>query len=169
VQLTFGYADADGNAGYNAANRMEVGYYSGTAWTITTGNGGTAAMGTATARLVYTTSQNFGTGAWVVANVGALTGIVTGTPNLNTDIYSAKLLPNLVNNQAILRVMSRRSMNIEWMVTDIQGRVVMKFNKPILAGQNDINLKLGHLASGTYQVVGYTDKGTTNVIQFVRL
>jgi subtilisin-like proprotein convertase family protein len=169
VQLTFGYADADGNAGYSAANRMEAGYYSGTAWTITTGNGGTAAMGTAAARLVYTTSQNFGTGAWVVANVGGLTGIVTGTPNLNSDIYSAKLLPNLVDNQAILRVMSRRAMNIEWMITDIQGRVVMKFNKSILAGQNDINLKLGHLASGTYQVVGYTDKGTTNVIPFVRL
>src|SRR5205085_4554497 len=142
---------------------------SGTAWTITTGVGGTTAMGTSTARLVYTSSSNFGTGAWVVSNIGGLTGIVTGTPNLNSDIYSAKLLPNIVDNQAILRIMSRRAMNVEWMVTDIQGRIVMKFSKPILAGQNDINVKLGQLASGTYQIVGYTDKGTTNVIPFVRL
>jgi trimeric autotransporter adhesin len=169
VSLTFGYADADGNASYNAATRMEAGYYSGTAWTVTTGNGGTAAMGTSTARLVYTTSQNFGTGAWVVSNIGGITGIVTGTPNLNSDIFSARLLPNIVNNQAILRVMSRRAMNVEWAVTDLQGRVVMKFSKPILAGQNDINLKLGQLAGGTYQIVGYTDKGTTKVIPFVRL
>jgi hypothetical protein len=65
--------------------------------------------------------------------------------------------------------MSRRAMNVEWSITDIQGRVVMKFNRGVLAGQNDIPLKLGHLANGTYQVVGYTDKGTTSVTKFVRL
>ena len=60
-------------------------------------------------------------------------------------------------------------MNVEWVVTDMQGRVVMKFSKPVLAGQNDINLKLGHLANGTYQIVGFSDKGITNVVKFVRM
>jgi hypothetical protein len=79
------------------------------------------------------------------------------------------MLPNIVNNQSILRVNSRRAMKVEWTITDMQGRVVMKLNRSILSGQNDIVLKLGHLASGSYQVIGYTDKGTTEVIHFVRL
>jgi hypothetical protein len=166
VQLTFNYADADGNSGYVAATNMEVGYFNGTAWVVTTPAGGTQAMGSSAARQVYTTTSNLGT--MVVSNVGGLLNVVTGTPNLNTDIFSVKLLPNLVINQATLRVNSRRAMNIEWMITDLQGRMIMKFDKPILAGQNDINLKLGHLAAGSYQIVGYTDKGTTNVVQFVK-
>src|SRR5216117_3428705 len=141
---------------------MEAGYFNGTSWAVITPAGGVAAMGTATARQVYATTTNFGT--MVVSNVGGLLSIVTGTPNLNTDIYSVKLMPNMVQNQTILRVNSRKAMNVEWAITDVQGRVVMKFSKAVLAGQNDISLKLGRLASGSYQVVGYTDKGTTNVV-----
>jgi hypothetical protein len=39
----------------------------------------------------------------------------------------------------------------------------------VLAGQNDFNLQLGRLATGSYQIVGYSDKGVTNVVKFVRL
>lgn len=166
VSLTFGYADADANASANGASNMEIGYYNGTTWVTTTPAGGVTPTGTAAARQVYTTSRNFGT--MVVANIGGI-NTPTATPNLDADIYNVKLLPNIVNQQAILRVMSRRAMNVEWSITDLQGRVVMKLNHPILAGQNDISLKLGHLANGTYQVIGYTSKGTTNVIKFVRL
>ena len=166
VQLTFNYADAEGNSGYSPAVNMEVGYFNGTTWVVTTPTGGTPATGTPAARQVYTTTSNLGT--MVVSNVGGLLNIVTGTPNLNTDIFSVKLLPNLVNNQSTLRVNSRRAMNVEWSIMDLQGKHVMKFTHPILAGQNDINLKLGHLASGSYQLVGYTEKGTTGVVQFVK-
>jgi hypothetical protein len=146
---------------------MEAGYFNGSSWVVTTPAGGVVPFGVATARQTYTTSSNFG--PMVVSNVGGILSIVTGAPTLNTDLFSVKLMPTLVNDQTLLRVMSRRAMHVEWAVTDLQGRLVMKFNRSILAGQNDITLKLGHLASGTYQIVGYTDKGTTNVIQFVRL
>jgi subtilisin-like proprotein convertase family protein len=166
VSLTLGYADADANLSCTPTASMEVGYYNGTAWVLATPSGGSMPMGTATARLVYTTSKNFGT--MVVANIG---GLLTplATPNLNADIYSVRLLPNIVKQQSVLRVFTRRAMNVEWNVTDLQGRVIMKFNRGILAGQNDIPLDLGRLATGTYQIVGYTDKGITNVVKFVRL
>jgi hypothetical protein len=167
VQLTFNYADADGNLSYNPALNMEAGYFNGSSWLVTTPAGGVIAMGSPTARQVYNTTSNFGT--MVVSNVGGLLNVVTGMPNVDTDIFQAKMLPNIVNNQSILRVNSGRAMNVEWVITDLQGRMIMKFNRSILAGENDISLKLGHLASGSYQIVGYTGKGTTEVIQFVRL
>jgi subtilisin-like proprotein convertase family protein len=166
ASLTFGYADVDANASATPTANMEIGYYNGTAWVLTTPAGGAAPTGTATNRLVATTSKTFGT--MVVSNTGGVL-FPTGTPNLDADIYSVKLMPNVIDQQGVLRVMSRRAMNVEWTVTDIQGRVVMKFSHGVLAGQNDMNLKLGHLAIGSYQIVGYTDKGLTNVIKFIRM
>jgi subtilisin-like proprotein convertase family protein len=166
VSLNFGYADVDANASCTPTANMEIGSLTGTTWTIVTPAGGVLPAGTATQRTAFTTSRSFGT--MVVANVGGVL-TPTGTPNLDADIYSVKLMPNLVNEQSTLRVMSRRSMNVDWTVTDIQGRIVMKFSHGVMAGQNDMTLRLGHLATGSYQVVGYTDKGATNVIKFVKM
>jgi len=166
VGLRFSFTDAQGLTGYIPGGQMEAGYYNGTAWTITTPAGGTPASGSPTARQLFTYTRSFGQHA--VSSFGGIF-FPTGTPNIDADLYSVKLLPNIVNNESVLRVMSRRAMNVEWIVTDMQGRVVMKFNRPVLAGQNDINLKLGHLANGSYQITGYSDKGVTNVVKFVRM
>jgi hypothetical protein len=87
---------------------------------------------------------------------------------LDPTVTSVKLLPNLIENTALLRVVSSRSAKIRWNVIDGQGRVVMSFDRSVMQGQNDIQLRLQQLAAGAYSLSGISDKGLTMVVKFVK-
>ncbi len=93
----------------------------------------------------------------------------TSVPTVDADITATVLMPSVVRVNSVLRVNASRATKITWNITDTRGRVVMVFTQKVNAGQNDLNLELGKLAGGAYQLSGYTDKGKTTVIRFVRL
>jgi subtilisin-like proprotein convertase family protein len=164
VSIALQYADADAN-GTPTAN-MEAGVYNGTNWLTVTPAGGVAPIGTATARVVGFQTVSFG--PTILSNLGGIS-FPTAVSNIDADITSVVLMPNVVENNTVLRIHVRRTMKITWSIVDANGRVVMLFSKQVYAGQNDIPLSLGKLAGGTYQLVGSTDKGKTPSVRLVRL
>ncbi|MDB5253702.1 MAG: C-terminal target protein, partial [Flaviaesturariibacter sp.] len=98
------------------------------------------------------------------------TNCVTAVPNLNADVSSVILLPNIVRQNATLQVTVRRAMKIDWTVTDARGSVVLRFTQQAVAGStNNIPVQATQLASGVYQITGVTANGKTSVVRFVKL
>ncbi|GAA4341285.1 beta strand repeat-containing protein [Flaviaesturariibacter amylovorans] len=113
-------------------------------------------------------------GAPVTSNVVALvvnTGgsCTTAVPNISEDVTSSVLMPNVVRNGATLRLNARRAMNMTWVVTDGNGKVVLRTSQAVTAGQNDLRLPLQGLAPGSYQITGYPTKGNSVLLRFVKL
>jgi hypothetical protein len=166
VTLNFQYADADVvSASAIPTANMEVGVNNGTGWLITSPSGGVIPTGTAAERRVVVQTTTFG--PMVVANIGGV-NFPTAVPNVDPDVTGIILMPNLVETNTVLRINTRRTMKINWSIADANGRIVMTFGRQVLAGQNDLPLNLGHLAVGVYYVTGYTEKGKTITLRFVR-
>jgi hypothetical protein len=111
-----------------------------------------------------------GTCGSVTSNTAALTyTFCTSVPNVNVDVESMVMMPNLVKDRTTLRVNATRTTNVKLNVVDAQGKVVMSFSRQVMAGRNDISLYLGQLSNGTYQLQGVTEKGVTSVIRFVKM
>jgi hypothetical protein len=163
VSITFQYEDTHMNTPGVATNNMEIGVHNGTSWSVVTP--GAAPSGTPTSRRVSGNINQFGPMA--IANIGGISW-VTSAPTVDPTISSVKLLPNLVENSAVLRVISTRSAKIRWQVFDNQGRVVMSFDNSVLPGQNDMQLQFGRLAGGMYTLRGITGNGATTVVRFVK-
>ncbi|RYY99432.1 MAG: hypothetical protein EOO11_04955 [Chitinophagaceae bacterium] len=103
----------------------------------------------------------------LVVNTGG--SCATAVPNINEDVTASVLMPNVVRDGATLRLNARRSMNMSWVVTDANGKVVLRKNQSVTAGQNDLRLQLQGLAPGSYQVTGYPAKGKSVLLRFVKL
>jgi hypothetical protein len=103
-----------------------------------------------------------------VSSPGGFT-YITAVPTVNADITGIRLMPNLVQNNALLRVVSRRAMAIKYVVVDGRGRQVMQFRQQVTNGTNDMQLSLQQLAAGTYWIIGTTDKGKLEPVRFIRL
>jgi hypothetical protein len=166
VNITVQYADGDANASATPTANMEVGVHNGTNWLVTSPAGGIAPLGNPAARTVSYQAVQFG--PTVVANIGGVAA-PTAIPNIDADVTGVSLLPNVVNNVTVLRVQARRTMRITWNVTDMNGRVIMTFQKQVFAGQNNLILQLGRLGAGSYQLMGTTDRGRIETLRFVRL
>ncbi len=111
-----------------------------------------------------------GTCGTVTSNAVALTvNTCTSVPVIDTEISKVVLMPNVFENNTLLRVNTVRSTRINWTITDSRGRVVMTFSRSVQAGQSDIQLLLGHLSNGTYFLRGETSKGATEVLRFIKL
>lgn len=111
-----------------------------------------------------------GTCGAVTSSAATLTyTFCTSVPNVDAGVTSMVMMPNLVRNEATLRVMVSRTMKMNWNVVDAQGKVVMRFQNQVMPGKNDIKLFLGQLSNGTYQLQGVTDKGLTEVVRFVKM
>ncbi|MFL5771769.1 MAG: beta strand repeat-containing protein, partial [Flavisolibacter sp.] len=105
----------------------------------------------------------------VTSNAVALTvNTCTAIVPVDEDISSAVLLPNVVHDGTLLRVTAHKSTRVEWIIADVQGRVVMKFSQKLLSGVNDIELQLSRLAGGVYYLTGNTTKGRTSVVPLYR-
>ncbi len=166
VNIVFQFVDADMNANASATLVMEAAVHNGTTWNVVSPATGVTPSGTPADRQVGISTTQFG--PTVIGNFGAIS-FPTATANVDADVTRIVMMPNVVNNQSVLRVNVRRTMAINWSVVDANGRIVMSFSKQMLAGQNDIQLVLGHLAAGAYQIVGSTEKGKTGVVRFVKL
>ena len=104
----------------------------------------------------------------VVTNIGGIS-IPTSLPGIDADVTKTVLMPNLVRSQTVLRVKAARATRIDWMVVDMQGRVMMTFYRQVPAGTTDIPLDFSRFANGQYQVAGFTSKGKLEVLKFVKM
>lgn len=92
----------------------------------------------------------------------------TAVTNLDESILSVILMPNLVNSVATLRVYAEDSRMIRWLMIDMEGKVIRAFNHLVSPGQNDFQLDLTHIVPGTYQMIGQTAKGRTEISRFIK-
>jgi len=168
VNITFQYEDGHMNASGVPTNKMEVGVYDnmGAIWNVISPAGGVTPSGSSSARTIGVTTGTFG--PMVISNLGGISWI-SSAPGVDPTVTSMQLLPNLVQNSTILRVMTTRSTRLALQVVDGAGRVVMTLNKQVMVGQNDLPLEFSQLAAGVYYLAGQTDKGKTTVIRFVKM
>lgn len=92
----------------------------------------------------------------------------TAVPSLSADVTSAVMMPNVIRNQSQLRIVVKKSMKIDYLVTDATGNIVLRFSRQAVAGANDVPLALTNLAAGTYQVVANGVNGRLATIRFVK-
>jgi trimeric autotransporter adhesin len=158
VSITFQYADNEANANCNPAGLMDVGYYNGITYGMANSNGAITPTGTSAVRLVTLTTTQLG--SYVVANQGAI--------KVTVDQFKVQLLPTVINGtSATLRISTPRTMRMEWMILDMAGQLVKKFNTVAGPGVNDINIQLPGLANGVYQLRATSDDGKLPTIRFM--
>lgn len=166
VNISLQYADADVNASCTPTAIMEAGVYGGGRWGIANAGAGITPTGNSAARIASLNTSVFG--PTVLANVGGL-NYPTASPNVNADLSSAQLLPNITNGQTTLRIIALRSLNVNWTVTDGRGRRVWQKNIRVSQGQNDVPIDFSTLAAGIYYLHGRMSDGKTVSLKFNKL
>jgi hypothetical protein len=78
------------------------------------------------------------------------------------------LAPTIVNNTTTLTVSSSRSRQLEIVVTDMQGRAMLRRNFTVAAGNTNIELSMARLESGAYLLTGISDEGRISTIRFIK-
>jgi len=78
------------------------------------------------------------------------------------------IAPNpIVNGTFNLEVSTAEKIQMEVVITDMQGRILQKRTVLMIAGFNSIPMNVRNLAAGTYQLFGNTADGRTRVLRFV--
>jgi hypothetical protein len=78
------------------------------------------------------------------------------------------ITPNpIVNGAFNLKISTAEKIQMELVITDMQGRILQKQSVPMVAGFNSIAINVRNLAAGTYQLFGNTADGRTRVLRFV--
>jgi hypothetical protein len=78
------------------------------------------------------------------------------------------LIPTVITNTSVLTVASSNQHKLDLIIVDMQGRVMMKRNYTITAGNTNIELQLNGLVSGVYQLTGISAEGKTNTLRFIK-
>ena len=76
--------------------------------------------------------------------------------------------PNRVRSGATIQYYSPVPANIQWIISDVEGKVVKKISGSVTQGENNIDLNISWLSPGHYQVRGYSLTGNTVVAKFVK-
>jgi len=77
------------------------------------------------------------------------------------------IAPNpIVNGTFNLEVSTAEKIQMELVITDIQGRILQKQSVPMIAGFNSIPMNVRSLSAGTYQLFGSTAYGRSKVLRF---
>ena len=78
------------------------------------------------------------------------------------------IAPNpIVNGSFKLNISAAQKMQLDIVITDMQGRQLQKQTMNLIAGFNAIDMSVKNFAKGTYQVSGNTADGISGVIRFV--
>ncbi|MDF2193101.1 T9SS type A sorting domain-containing protein [Paraflavitalea sp. CAU 1676] len=89
--------------------------------------------------------------------------------NGSRGVVISSMMPTIVTNRARLQIGSSEKTNVQFVVTDIQGRTAYRQVNGITAGNQEIWLNLATLPAGTYQVTGYLQNGErTSTIRFIK-
>jgi hypothetical protein len=72
-----------------------------------------------------------------------------------------------VNGSINLKVSTAEKIQMEIVITDMQGRTLQKQVVSMIAGFNAIPVNVRNLQAGTFQLFGNTPDGRTRVLRFV--
>lgn len=78
------------------------------------------------------------------------------------------IYPTRVNAQATIKYFSNGAENIQWVISNIEGKIIKRFTGKVSQGENNIPLKMSNLSAGQYQLRGYTFNSTTDVVKFIK-
>ena len=78
------------------------------------------------------------------------------------------LYPSLVKDKAVLSISSASNTTMQFVVSDVQGRVISKLTEAITAGTSTINMNFASLPKGNYQLSAYRNDGTVSTIRFIK-
>ena len=79
-----------------------------------------------------------------------------------------RINPTVVSSRATVQYFSPRAENIQWVISDTKGNVIKKFAGCITTGENMIDLNTANLMRGQYQLHGYTIRGKTCAVKFLK-
>ena len=89
--------------------------------------------------------------------------------NVNKGINIMKMSPNpVVGNFINVKISAAEKMKMEFVITDMQGRILQKQTVALIAGFNNIPVNTRNLAAGTYQLFGNSPDGRTGTLRFVK-
>ena len=78
------------------------------------------------------------------------------------------IAPNpIVNGNFKLNISAAQKVQMNIVITDMQGRVMQRQTVNLIAGFNALPMNVTNLATGTYQVYGNTADGRSKVLRFV--
>jgi len=83
-------------------------------------------------------------------------------------ILIASLAPTVVNDRATLTITTSRAQKLDIIVTDMQGRVMLRRNFNVAAGNTNIDLAMERLGAGVYLLTGTSSEGKLNTIRFIK-
>jgi hypothetical protein len=78
------------------------------------------------------------------------------------------IVPNPVQNTAILSLTTVKGGKIELSVSDVTGKVISKQSKIVIAGNNPINMNFAALSAGTYIITAVNADGDIKTTRFVK-
>ena len=78
------------------------------------------------------------------------------------------LYPTLVTDNAVLSISSAANTMMQFVVSDVQGRVINIRTEAIHAGSSTINMNFALLPKGNYQLSAYENGGIINTVRFVK-
>jgi hypothetical protein len=89
--------------------------------------------------------------------------------NSNTGFEMVNITPNPVTEGRFkLNVSAAEQLKMEVVVIDMTGRVVIRQTNVLISGFNAIEVNVGKLANGMYQVMGLIDGERTKALKFVK-
>jgi hypothetical protein len=88
--------------------------------------------------------------------------------NKKTVINSARLYPSIVQSTAILDINAEENKLLDYIITDMNGRILSKKQLQVLRGNNRTELKLGHLVVGIYTIIISNGSETIFIDRFAR-
>jgi hypothetical protein len=83
-------------------------------------------------------------------------------------ILLTTMMPTVVIDRARINVSASEKGTIQFVVTDMQGRIVKQQRSGIQSGNQEIWLNLSSLSAGAYQVTGYVDGQRSSTIRFIK-
>jgi len=87
--------------------------------------------------------------------------------DVNT-VLIASLVPTVVNDRATLIISASRAQKLDIIITDMQGRVMLRRNFNVAAGNTNIDLAMERLGAGMYLLTGTSSEGKLNTIRFIK-
>jgi hypothetical protein len=78
------------------------------------------------------------------------------------------LLPTIVTQSTRLTVASSDKQRIDVIVMDMQGRVMLRRNFSVVAGNTNIDLSMEKLQSGAYALTAISEQGQRSTIRFIK-
>lgn len=101
---------------------------------------------------------------------GAVTySMIILVANGSDGISINSMMPTLVRDRSRLRITSSIKANVQFVVTDINGRMIHTQSIAINSGDQDVWLNLARLPSGIFHVTGYVNGGKTTTFRFIKL